>query len=269
MEKIGKHGKSAVILALGLSLCTLETMATGEQNGGRESTAGNAGKIVSVSGNGMETVSGNGAESIINMEQPDSIVSERMSLQIPQRLGVVIDPWELAGRGQIYSEQYMIRNMGDAPGTLTLSFRCISGEDREVNIRTDKEGLHEETVKSICMEMVYEDGNRIALSQEGGEYRIELQPKEQFLVWFSGEVNENASEQWRDGDVTVEGRYSWDIANNMSFQEYTGKNLKTDEQEGVEGTYAGVSGNDPGAENRNAHASEERQSEICIDGSGK
>ena len=50
-------------------------------------------------------------------------------LWIPQKLGVVIDPWEMDGKGQIYSEEFMIRNTGDNPGVLTLSNLSVNTQE--------------------------------------------------------------------------------------------------------------------------------------------
>ena len=61
----------------------------------------------------------------------DAGMSEVENLQIPQKLEIVIDPWEMDGKSQIYSEQYTIRNTGEAAGVLTLSqLICRPQENR-------------------------------------------------------------------------------------------------------------------------------------------
>lgn len=133
-------------------------------------------------------------------------------LQIPQHLEVVIDPWEMDGKGQIYSEQYIIRNDGEEPGILTLShLACkVSGESEAV-VTTNRAGLHDGDEKLICMQMIFGNGDQIELSEDGSTYQVELQPGEELSVCFKGEVNEYASESWKDGDVAVEVVYSWNV----------------------------------------------------------
>lgn len=143
--------------------------------------------------------------------QEDMPESGLCSLQIPQKMGVVIDPWEIDGKGQIYSEQYTIQNTGEETGILTLSFQCRKGENSTAIIRTDKMGLHDDENKSIYIEVAFGETERKVLGEEGLEYRAELEPGEALEVSFMGEVNENASEGWGNGDVEIEGIYFWKV----------------------------------------------------------
>lgn len=131
-------------------------------------------------------------------------------LQIPQKLEVVIDPWEMDGKGQIYSEEYMIRNDGETPGTLTLSnLACKVSEQSGAVVTANRAGIHDNSEKSIYMQMVFGNGDRVELSEDRSTYQVELQPGEELSICFEGEVNEYASESWQDGDVAVTVVYSW------------------------------------------------------------
>lgn len=133
------------------------------------------------------------------------------SLQMPQKLEVVIDPWETDGKGQVYSEQYVIRNMGGDTGILTLSgLACKSQENSGAVVRTDPYGIHEDECKSIYMEMLFGNGEQIVLSEEGAVYETELKPGEELSLQFAGEVNEYASRSWDNEDIAVRVVYSWD-----------------------------------------------------------
>ena len=133
------------------------------------------------------------------------------SLQVPQRLEVVIDPWEMDGKSQIYSDQYAIRNIGETAGVLTLSrLTCKSQEKSSAIVRTDKNGLHDNEEKAVYMEMIFGNGDSVVLSEKESEYRAELKPGEELVLWFTGEVNEYADTGWEDGDITVGVVYSWD-----------------------------------------------------------
>lgn len=134
------------------------------------------------------------------------------NLQIPQKFEVVIDPWEMDGKGQIYSEQYIISNTGDTPGILTLSnLVCRPQEQSGVVVRTDKEGLHDSGDKSIYMEMLFGNNERIVFSEESSQYQTELAPGEELPVCFVGEVNENALGKWKNDDIAVSLVYSWEM----------------------------------------------------------
>ena len=151
-------------------------------------------------------------------------------LQIPQKLEVVIDPWEMDGRSQIYSEQYVIRNDGKEPGILTLSnLACRVSEQSRAIVTTNRSGLHDGDEKLIYMQMKFGNGDQIDLSEDGSSYQVELQPEEELSVCFEGEVNENASESWQDGDVTVTVVYSWDVK--PALDDVDGKEEKTQEIE--------------------------------------
>ena len=142
--------------------------------------------------------------------------SERANLQRPQRLAVVLDPWEMDGKGQIYSEEYVIQNMGKMPGILTLSFACKPGESGNTFIKTESEGLHDDENKSLYIKIILGNGEELCLSEEGAEYQTELGAGEELSICFDGELNENASEPWENGDIEIEGIYSWDEVEKIS-----------------------------------------------------
>lgn len=134
------------------------------------------------------------------------------NLQIPQKLDVVIDPWEIDKKGQVYSEQYTISNTGDTPGILTLSnLACRPRDKSGVIVRTDKEGLHDSGDKAIYMEMLFGNGEQIIFSQESSQYQKELKPGEELSIRFDGEVNENAFGKWESNDIAVSVVYSWEM----------------------------------------------------------
>lgn len=149
---------------------------------------------------------------IENHKTEDALLSGIKNLQIPQKLAVVIDPWEMDGKGQVYSEPYIIRNTGDTPGILTLSnLACRPSEQSGVVVKTNKEGLHDSGDKSIYMEMVLGNENRIIFSTEKSQYQTELKPGEELAISLEGEVNENAFGEWTNQDVAISLVYSWEI----------------------------------------------------------
>lgn len=151
-------------------------------------------------------------QNIVNKKSVAQENSGLKNLQIPQKLNVVIDPWEMDQKGQVYSEQYIISNTGDVPGILTLSnLACRPREQSGVIVRTDKAGLHDSGDKSIYIEMLFGNGEQIVFSQESSQYQTELKPGEELSICFAGEVNENAFGKWENNDVTVSVVYSWEM----------------------------------------------------------
>ncbi len=156
------------------------------------------------------------------------------NLQIPQKLEVVLDPWELERKGQIYSEEYVIQNTGDNAGVLSLShLACKPQAQSGVVVKTDKTGLHDNEEKSVYMEMVFGNGEQIVLAEESSKYEVELQPGEILSLCFTGEMNEYASQGWDNGDVRVEVVYSWSIVedeNGVNRDDVGSGADKTDEE---------------------------------------
>lgn len=156
-------------------------------------------------------------------ETSDTADTGKVSLQIPQKLQVIVDPFELDGKEQIYSERYTIRNTGERAGTLTLSFACRPQEENGLTVVQESDGIHEGEEKSVYLEIVFGDTERLVLSAEPSEYRAELGAGEELSLYFTGEVNENAREQWEDGDFTIEGVYRWEAAEEALTDESGGE----------------------------------------------
>lgn len=172
----------------------------------------------------------------------DNEQSGMKKLQIPQKMTVVVDPWELDGRGQIYSEQYAVRNTGDVAGIVTISGSiCKSSRQDEIVVKSDREGLHENSVKSVYMEMEFSNGDKTTLSKEGSTYQAELGPGEELAIRFLGEVNENASKVWKDGDITIDAVYSWNVKEESTKTGNASQNILEDT---VDESMEGQPGND-------------------------
>lgn len=127
-----------------------------------------------------------------------------MSLRVPRELEVIIDPWEQAGRGQIYSENYQIQNSGEEAGTLLLScFVEKGGTQKQLKILNSSDKIHENNLNAVYIEILFDDGTRMVLGEDGGRYEAELGAEGHISFQFTGEVNENASEDWEDGDIKI------------------------------------------------------------------
>lgn len=143
-------------------------------------------------------------------DETDSMIEEKLSLQVPQGIEIVMDPWEMDGKEQIYSNEYIVKNCGKTAGHLVLSELTCKTQTDEIRIQTDKEGLHYGDEKSLYIEMVFGDGEKIILSQEDSRYETDLEPGEEVSFCFLGEVNEYASVDWTGSDIVVNVVYSWE-----------------------------------------------------------
>lgn len=147
-------------------------------------------------------------------KEDDNIRERKACLQVPQKLGITLDPFEINGKGQIYSEQYVIKNAGKAGGVLSLSeLICEAGEDSGIVIKTDKKGLNEAEKKFVYIKIVFGNGDAITLSPKKSTYEIWLDAGEELTFWYSGEINENAVQNWKEHDLTIGMLYSWNTEN--------------------------------------------------------
>lgn len=142
-------------------------------------------------------------------EERQSELEGLTCLQIPEKLKIIIDPWEIDEKGQIYSEPFVIKNTGNSPGILTLSFTCTLNRAEGVRISETEEDLYTSDKKLIYMKVVLGNGKDTVFTKEGAECQVRLQPTEEVSLRFEGKVNENAEKPWKDDDMEIKGTYSW------------------------------------------------------------
>jgi len=154
------------------------------------------------------------------------------SLLMPQKFEIVLDPWEMDGRTQIYSEQYIIKNTGDMLGTLKLTgIACETGED--VHVQESNDSIHNGKDKKLYIELLVNDEERLVLMPEGTDYEIELAPDESITLEFTGEMNENTPQNWQNSDVRISVTYDWRAETMESIPEPTEEDSECSESESV------------------------------------
>lgn len=127
-------------------------------------------------------------------------------LQVPDNLNFVIDPWNISGKGQIYSEWFTIVNCGDTACTIQL--QDISCTDlKGIIIVEDAGQLHMRDEAGIYLELVFENGETRALTEEGQEYAVVLNPNEELTFWLTGAVNERNPESWGNKALSVKLKF--------------------------------------------------------------
>lgn len=153
-------------------------------------------------------------------ERTESKKETMASLQIPEKLDITIDPFEINEKGQIYSKEYTIKNSGETAGVLRISdFMCKPGENSGVIIKNNNNGIHDAAEKFVYMEIVFGNGHRIIFPSDEAEYEVRLEPGEELRFFYRGEINENASQGWREHDLMVGMVYFWNIEKEDSENE--------------------------------------------------
>ncbi len=75
------------------------------------------------------------------------------------------------------------------------------GED--VHVQENSDGIHSGKDKKLYIELLINDEDRFVLMPEGTDYEIKLAPDESITLEFTGEMNENTSQNWQDSDVKI------------------------------------------------------------------
>ena len=173
--------------------------------------------VIAVSGNegGQNSVSAGNME----LEDPEygagvsdgnAELSDResviLSLQVPGNLDFVIDPWNLSGRGQVYSERFTIMNSGNVPYTLWLrDMTCTAGGGaRPVGSAGE---IYNEAA-NVYLELAFENGDSRVLSTESQDYEVVLRPGEELAFRITGAVNEKTTEDWGEKQVRISVKYN-------------------------------------------------------------
>lgn len=133
-----------------------------------------------------------------------------VKLQVPRSLDFVLDPWELNGKGSVWSQDYVFCNQGDKPIELSLKdIRCIlrdgvtcAGE--EVDAGTVASAFD----KMVQLQLVLSNGDIVSVTENGGSYDVTVEAGEELVMTISGTVSNPGIERWQSGDVSISVMYS-------------------------------------------------------------
>lgn len=163
-------------------------------------------------GEDIMDISGNNVANIITSSEEMVSNNNVVYLQVPNDIDFVIDPWQVAKRGQVYSEKYVIRNCGTKEGTLYLTnIVCYPEKSENIVIVKDRNLISDNGEKSIFMEMMFDNGEVLVLSQEEKQYSIKIAPKSEIVFWVIGNINVKAEDEWRNNDVKISMKYHFSI----------------------------------------------------------
>jgi hypothetical protein len=140
-----------------------------------------------------------------------------VSVQVPVDLDFTIDPFELAGRGQIYSDRVEFVNYGDTDVTLTITDASVIFAN-ETDFEAVAVPFGEEFVsnkKAICLMLDFYSPQYPPVSITGGHslpITIELGAsgggkESSRALTVTGSANLYPDKDWRDGDVKIRLTY--------------------------------------------------------------
>ncbi|MCM1568345.1 MAG: hypothetical protein NC081_02730 [Roseburia sp.] len=163
------------------------------------------------------SISGNDA---IRTRQQDVV-----SLQVPQNLDFLMDPYGMINDTQIHSDRYCFRNTGDTAVRLSLTnIVCELAQGVAVApAEISEEDIRESEDKLIRLQLYFEDGSFITVSQDPGVYELVLEAGESAEFSIGGCMSVGAKDVWEDGDAGISMIYDVKRVNEEFGQESENK----------------------------------------------
>jgi hypothetical protein len=190
----------------------VEEAANSENTSGSAISENTSGSAISENTSGSdigENTSGSAIECDIDYED----------ISMPKSVSIVIDPYDLKGRGQIYSDLYKCENLGETDVRITfneLKVTFANGKDFKALAKPFDPGSGTD-LKAVYLVMNFgrEDVRPVVLtdSKRKGNISITMSAinaetkDNSFSLSFSGNVNENPAEPWCNGDIKIYIKY--------------------------------------------------------------
>lgn len=208
MKKIRKYrySLSGVLVLCILLISSLKVMANTVSDGDAWAVVCNEGTVSQGDMNIMDevplapmTVSGNDLEDV------------GVNLSVPSNMDFVIDPWGMAGKGQIYSSEFVVRNEGECAGVLYLhDIKAEYEMDGEVIFVEVLDQVYATSDRNINLKMVLSTGEEIVLTEACSELEIPMEVGQELVFYLDGNLNEKATVSWSGVVVHVSMKYSWE-----------------------------------------------------------
>lgn len=153
------------------------------------------------------------------------------NVSFPANTKAYLDPDNLSGRGQIFSERYPVENYGNMDVAIKIKAMTISRNSTEDTYEFTEEEItdHDSGIKKMNICMVWKNENRrtektLQISDgETDEYVIvldaaeydgkgafaEIDEKSTGYFYFTGTLNSNPEVEWTDGELNV--RFDYEI----------------------------------------------------------
>lgn len=129
---------------------------------------------------------------------------EMVSVMMPKEFTIHIDPQQLAGREQIFSDDITLCNVSDFDVEVTVS---------EVSVNV-KNGITDSGIKKDCMMYLVtpDNGKKIALKEGKNTdlYSFCLpKGKDNTALYFVGDTTKDSDAMWKDSDISIDVRLSF------------------------------------------------------------
>lgn len=195
-----------------------------QQDSQEEAVSGNISSNIS-----SNTVSQKKSRESVSAGEKKQEDKEIIKVSMPGKVKVCFDPYNLEGKGGIFSEKYEIANYGNQDVAVKINsvhVRCDYSEDKCQFIRKSDMNVHSKK-KIVNMDMVWvnesehlekvlnvADGRieeyviylKAAEYDENGKF-IKLGEGSKGEFFFEGELNSNSDAQWMDEKISVDYKY--------------------------------------------------------------
>ncbi len=188
-------------------------------------------------GTSESAISGSTSESAIEYD------SDLLDVVLPLTVSITIDPYELNGKGQIYSDIYKIENLGSTDVQFTFTdMKVIFANKKDFKALTrpfDMESKSDLKAIYLVINFGRDDIPPVVLTDEERDSQVSIPiaslktgtEDNSFSISFSGNLNENPAMGWRNGDVTIKIQYSVETIPTKKTHGLTGAALELDQTE--------------------------------------
>lgn len=203
-----------------------------------------------------ETISDNAASVEQEEEVPEAADGAEeeenvlYSVSFPTDTHACLDPGNLSGKGQIFSEYYAVENYGNTEVKITIKnidvyyastedvyeFSDEEIDDHSSKVKKMNIGMvwgkeNEEAEKTIYLSEGVREEEVLTLSaseyEENGEF-VSLKEGSTGYFYFTGTLNANPNIEWEEGELIV--RFDYEILSTESGEEKKEEELKASEQ---------------------------------------
>jgi hypothetical protein len=158
-------------------------------------------------------------------DEPESYhEAELLNVIVPASLDFTVDPFEIAGRGQIYSIPYRIENRGDEDVLLTFSdMRVLFSGEGEFEMLSEPFDINSgSSRKAICLYLNFDRGELppVILTDQNRAEEMSIilcgagtdaEGLSDLALTLSGSVNHAPGADWSDGDVKINIHYRLEL----------------------------------------------------------
>jgi len=146
----------------------------------------------------------------VSIYSQDIIVPAKLMIDKPNKVSLTIDPWNIAGKTTIYSEQFAIVNRSVcAVETLPLSVSCYINHDKNSEL-AEKYGISDEIKKDAILYLrIIETGEMFPIPECGIEIDLNRilnsNSTDANYITFEvfGEISEGSEWLWQSGDIKI------------------------------------------------------------------